>query len=63
MDASWMIQRVRRDYHAIPSGNGGFRVDAVEANLRILDVEEIRTVPYAPVSHPSSNGPSGVIGD
>ena len=27
-----------------------------QANLRILDVEEIKTVPYAPLSHPFLEG-------
>ena len=29
-----------------------FRFDQWQANLRILEVEEIKTVPYAPLSHP-----------
>ena len=30
----------------------GFRVHRWLANLRILEVEEIKSIPYVPVSHP-----------
>ena len=29
-----------------------YRLDQWQANLRILDVKEIKTVPYVPLSHP-----------
>jgi hypothetical protein len=29
-----------------------FQFHGWQANLRILDIEEIKTVPYAPLSHP-----------
>jgi putative transposase len=33
-----------------------FRFHRWLANLRVLAIEEVKSVPYAPVSHPSSNG-------
>jgi hypothetical protein len=34
-------------------------LDHAKASLRILDVEEIKTVPYVPLSHPFVERPAG----
>jgi putative transposase len=38
-----------------------YRFHQWQANLRILEVTEIKTVPYVPLSHPSSKGPSALF--
>ncbi len=38
--------------HASTDHDPLFRFHRLLANLRVLDIEEIKSVPYAPVSHP-----------
>ena len=42
--------------HASTDHDPLFRFDRWRANLRVLEIDEIKSVPYAPFSYPSSNG-------
>ena len=44
-----------------PDNDPLFRYHRWQANLRILDVEEIKALPYTPLSHPFVEGLIGTI--
>ena len=47
----WMPKYLSSDHDPL------YRFEQWQANLRILEVTEIKTVPYVPLSHPSSEEP------
>jgi hypothetical protein len=52
-DSLWSVDMFRCEQRYLSSDNDPlFRYHQWKANLRILDIKEVKTVPYIPLSHP-----------